>query len=84
MEAKRVQGLGPLPHGQGGRGNLQQLVGDARLPKFVVLQSEILDHRMGVVRGAFHRHHPSTVLTRLRLQQAVSYTHLTLPTIYSV
>src|SRR6266496_2632445 len=60
------QSLRPERHLRGS--DLKQLGGDASLTHLVVLESEILNKFLGVVRGVFHRHHARAVLGRARVE----------------
>src|SRR6185503_12225330 len=50
-------------------GNLQQLLRDGSLAQLVVVQRQVLDHRVRVVGGALHRHHACALFAGLGVEQ---------------
>src|SRR6202011_2700067 len=53
----------------GARDDLDQLLGDGRLTRAVVVEGEAIDHLSGIAGGTVHRRHPRTLLARRVLEQ---------------
>src|SRR6185369_3660379 len=50
-------------------GDFQKFLSDIVLPQLVVLERQVVDQRLGVVRGVLHRYHARALLTGLGIQQ---------------
>src|SRR5687768_16788139 len=59
--------------------DVEQLLGDRRLPRLVVREREVRDQRVRVVRRVVHGLHARGVLARERLEQQAVEEHLDEP-----
>src|SRR5687768_8036487 len=58
----------PLLDRLGAGDDLDQLTGDVRLARAVVVQRQLVDHVAGIARGIVHRGHPRAMLARRTFQ----------------